>query len=66
MPFDMVVLNDLDRYRLTLDVMSRVPLLKDRIASEPDRYWTMTERHQLSVAEHGEDMPKVRDWRWWI
>ncbi len=63
-PFDMVVLNDLDRYRLALDAISRVPRLKERVAPETDRYWTTMERHKLYIAEHGEDMPEVRDWRW--
>jgi xylulose-5-phosphate/fructose-6-phosphate phosphoketolase len=63
-PFDMVVLNDLDRYRLALDALARIPRFADRMEQETARYWTMIERHKLYVAEHGEDMPEVRDWRW--
>lgn len=63
-PFDMVVLNNLDRYQLALDAISRVPRLKDRVSAETQRYWATMERHKLYVAEHGEDMPEVRDWRW--
>ncbi|HEU0045814.1 phosphoketolase family protein [Sphingomonas sp.] len=63
-PFDMVVLNDLDRYRLALDAIRRVPRLADRVDVETARYWTTIERHKLYVAEHGDDMPEVRDWRW--
>jgi xylulose-5-phosphate/fructose-6-phosphate phosphoketolase len=63
-PFDMVVLNDLDRYRLALDAMARIPRFADRMELETARYWTVIERHKLYVAEHGEDMPEVRDWRW--
>ncbi|CAM3285236.1 Xylulose-5-phosphate phosphoketolase [Sphingomonas antarctica] len=63
-PFDMVVLNNLDRYQLALDAITRIPRLKDRVAVEIARYWTTMERHKLYVAEHGEDMPEVRDWRW--
>jgi xylulose-5-phosphate/fructose-6-phosphate phosphoketolase len=63
-PFDMVVLNNLDRYQLALDAIKRVPRLKDRVASETARYWTTMERHKLYVAEHGEDMPEVREWHW--
>ncbi|AOH86375.1 phosphoketolase [Sphingomonas panacis] len=63
-PFDMVVLNDLDRYRLALDAIERVPRLADRVATARDRYWTTMERHKLYIAERGEDMPEVRDWRW--
>lgn len=63
-PFDMVVLNDLDRYRLALDAIERVPRLADRVPAETARYWTTMERHKLYVAEYGDDMPEVQDWRW--
>ncbi|MEG3145193.1 phosphoketolase family protein [Sphingomonas sp. RT2P30] len=63
-PFDMVVFNDLDRYRLTLDAIERIPRLHDRIEAETARYWTTMERHKLYIAEHGDDLPEVRDWRW--
>jgi xylulose-5-phosphate/fructose-6-phosphate phosphoketolase len=60
----MVVLNDLDRYRLALDAIERVPRLRDRVLAARDRYWATMERHKLYIAEHGEDMPEVRDWHW--
>ena len=63
-PFDMVMLNDLDRYRLALDAIIRIPRLHDRVAAETQRYWTTMERHKLHIAEHGEDLPEIRDWRW--
>ena len=63
-PFDMVVLNDLDRYRLALDAIQRVPRLHDQVAQATARYWTTIERHKLYISEHGDDMPEVRDWRW--
>jgi xylulose-5-phosphate/fructose-6-phosphate phosphoketolase len=63
-PFDMVVLNDLDRYRLALDAIRRIPRLADRVEAETARYWTTIERHKLYIGEHGEDMPEVLDWRW--
>ena len=63
-PFDMVVLNNLDRFQLALDAITRIPRLKDRVAAETARYWTNIERHKLYVTEHGDDMPEVRDWRW--
>ncbi|WP_375395465.1 phosphoketolase [uncultured Sphingomonas sp.] len=63
-PFDMVVLNDLDRYRLALDAIERIPRFHDRLERETARYWTTMERHKLYIAEHGDDMPEVRDWRW--
>jgi xylulose-5-phosphate/fructose-6-phosphate phosphoketolase len=63
-PFDMVVLNNLDRYQLALDAIRRVPRLADRVQAATDRYWSTMERHKLYVSEHGEDMPEVRNWRW--
>jgi xylulose-5-phosphate/fructose-6-phosphate phosphoketolase len=63
-PFDMVVLNDLDRYRLALDAIRRVPRLSSHVQKATDRYWATMERHKLHVSEHGEDLPEVRDWRW--
>jgi xylulose-5-phosphate/fructose-6-phosphate phosphoketolase len=63
-PFDMVVLNNLDRYQLALDAISRVPRLSGQVEAATARYWTMMERHKLYIAEHGDDLPEVRDWRW--
>jgi xylulose-5-phosphate/fructose-6-phosphate phosphoketolase len=63
-PFDMVVLNGLDRYSLALDAMRRVPRLKDRMAAAQDWYWTVMQRHKLYISAHGEDMPEVKDWQW--
>jgi xylulose-5-phosphate/fructose-6-phosphate phosphoketolase len=63
-PFDMVVLNDLDRYRLALDAIERIPRLEGEIEGARARYWETMERHKLYISEHGEDMPEVRDWRW--
>jgi len=63
-PFDMVVLNNLDRYQLALDAINRVPRFKDHVETATARYWTTMERHKLYVSEHGDDMPEVRDWRW--
>jgi len=63
-PFDMVVLNHLDRYQLALDAIRRIPRLADQVETATQRYWTMMERHKLYVAEHGDDMPEVKDWRW--
>ena len=63
-PFDMVVLNHLDRYRLALDAVRRIPRFADRVQAETDRYWAVMERHKLYVSEHGDDMPEVKNWRW--
>jgi xylulose-5-phosphate/fructose-6-phosphate phosphoketolase len=63
-PFDMVVLNNLDRYQLALDAINRIPRLSNEVKKATDRYWSIMERHKLYVSEHGEDMPEVADWRW--
>jgi xylulose-5-phosphate/fructose-6-phosphate phosphoketolase len=63
-PFDMVVLNNLDRYQLALDAIRRISRLSDRVEEATDRYWSTMERHKLYVSEHGEDMPEVSNWRW--
>lgn len=63
-PFDMVVMNNLDRFRLALDAIERIPRLKNRVPVETARYWAMMERHKLHVSEHGDDLPEVRDWQW--
>jgi xylulose-5-phosphate/fructose-6-phosphate phosphoketolase len=63
-PFDMVVLNNLDRYQLALDAIKRIPRLSGQVDAATARYWTLIERHKLYIAEHGEDLPEVRDWRW--
>ena len=63
-PFDMVVLNNLDRYQLVLDVVRRVPRLAGEVERATARYWSRIERHKLYIAEHGDDLPEVRDWRW--
>ena len=64
-PFDMAVLNDLDRFHLAGDAIDRLPQLGARRRRICDRYLTdqLTE-HRSYIREHGEDMPAVRDWRW--
>ena len=63
-PFDMVVLNNLDRYQLALDAIRRIPRFASQVEMATDRYWATIERHKLYIGEHGDDMPEVRDWRW--
>jgi len=63
-PFDMVMLNDLDRFHLVIDVIDRVPGLTDRGAHLRQH---MQERRLAARAytrEHGEDDPAIRDWTW--
>ncbi|MEO6462504.1 MAG: phosphoketolase family protein [Candidatus Eisenbacteria bacterium] len=63
-PFDMVVLNDLDRFHLVIDVVDRVPRLGARGAYIKQAMQEALVEHRQYVERHGEDMPQVRDWRW--
>jgi xylulose-5-phosphate/fructose-6-phosphate phosphoketolase len=63
-PFDMVVLNKLDRFSLMRNAVKRVPRLAGHVAKVEQVYWTAMERHKLYISEHGADMPEVANWRW--
>ena len=63
-PFDMVVLNNLDRYQLALDAIRRIPRLSGQVEAATNRYWDSIQRHKRYISEQGEDLPEVRDWRW--
>jgi xylulose-5-phosphate/fructose-6-phosphate phosphoketolase len=63
-PFDMTMLNDLDRFHLAGDVVDRVPRLEPKAAHL--KQWLEQRRleHKEYIACHGDDMPEVRNWRW--
>jgi xylulose-5-phosphate/fructose-6-phosphate phosphoketolase len=63
-PFDMCVLNNIDRFQLTLDAIKRVPRLKNESASAEQWYSEQIQRHRLYVAENGDDLPEIKNWRW--
>ncbi|MEU5520070.1 phosphoketolase family protein [Streptomyces sp. NPDC047860] len=63
-PFDMVVRNDLDRYRLVMDVIDRVPGLAVRSAALRQRMADARTRHHAWIREHGTDLPEVAEWNW--
>jgi xylulose-5-phosphate/fructose-6-phosphate phosphoketolase len=63
-PFDMVMMNDLDRYHLVMDVIDRVPGLASRAASLRQRMVDTRRRAREWTRTHGEDLPEVRDWAW--
>jgi xylulose-5-phosphate/fructose-6-phosphate phosphoketolase len=63
-PFDMTVLNRMDRFQLALDVVRRVPRLAGIADRVSPRFSEAIQRHKLYVSEHGEDLPEVRNWTW--
>jgi xylulose-5-phosphate/fructose-6-phosphate phosphoketolase len=63
-PFDMVVLNTLDRFHLVMDVASRVPKLHAQAAHIKQAMRDKLNEHTQYILEHGEDMPEVRNWQW--
>jgi len=63
-PFDMVVLNDLDRFHLAADVIDRVPGLAPAAAYVKQALRDKLLDHKEYIQKHGEDMPEIRDWQW--
>jgi xylulose-5-phosphate/fructose-6-phosphate phosphoketolase len=63
-PFDMVVMNDLDRFHLVQDVIDRVPQCGPKAAYTKQAMRDKLIDHKNYVTKHGDDMPEVRDWRW--
>jgi xylulose-5-phosphate/fructose-6-phosphate phosphoketolase len=63
-PFDMTVLNDLDRFHLAGDVVDRVPRLQRVGAHFKQFLRNKLVEHKQYICEHGDDLPEVRDWKW--
>ncbi|MET4582342.1 xylulose-5-phosphate/fructose-6-phosphate phosphoketolase [Conyzicola nivalis] len=63
-PFDMVMLNDIDRYKLVIDVLDRVPELAVREGSLRQEMQDARQRARTYTREHGEDIPEVTQWSW--
>jgi xylulose-5-phosphate/fructose-6-phosphate phosphoketolase len=63
-PFDMTVMNDLDRFHLAMDVMDRVPRLHNIAAHHKQVLRDKLIEHKLYIDKHGEDMPEIRNWKW--
>ncbi len=63
-PFDMVMLNDLDRFHLVMDVIDRVPGLAEHAAHIRQEMVDERLRHRAYTREHGQDPPDVTDWCW--
>ncbi|MEO5564008.1 MAG: phosphoketolase family protein, partial [Chitinophagaceae bacterium] len=63
-PFDMVVLNDLDRFHLVCDVIDRVGSLGSTAAYIKQDMQNKLIDHKAYIEIHGEDMPEIRNWKW--
>ena len=63
-PFDMTVLNDLDRFHLAGDVVDRVPRLQRAGAHFKQFLRNKLVQHKQYICEHGDDLPEIRDWKW--
>ncbi|MBE9164358.1 phosphoketolase [Tychonema sp. LEGE 06208] len=63
-PFDMVVMNDLDRFHLVGDVLDRVEKLSSAAAYGKQAIRDKLIEHRQYITKHGDDMPEIRDWKW--
>ena len=63
-PFDMTVLNDLDRFHLACDVIDRVPRIRNLGSHLRQDLRNKRAEHSLYIRKHGDDMPEIRDWKW--
>jgi len=63
-PFDMAVMNELDRFNLADDVIDRLPQLQNKSAHVKEWLHHKLIEHKHYIREHGEDMPEIRNWKW--
>jgi len=63
-PFDMVMLNDLDRYHLVMDVIDRVPSLGSKAAHIRQTMVDQRLHARQYTRDHGRDAPEITDWAW--
>jgi xylulose-5-phosphate/fructose-6-phosphate phosphoketolase len=63
-PFDMTVLNDMDRFHLVMDAIHRLPSTGDKGSQLKQRLEGKLLEHKQYIERHGQDMPEIRDWRW--
>jgi xylulose-5-phosphate/fructose-6-phosphate phosphoketolase len=63
-PFDMTVMNDLDRFHLATDVVDRVPRMRDKSGHFLQHLRNMLIRHKEYIRKYGDDMPEIKNWKW--
>ncbi len=63
-PFDMTVLNDMDRFHLVIDAIDRLPQTGDKGAYLKQELQDKLLEHRAYIAKHGQDLPEVRNWKW--
>ncbi len=63
-PFDMTVLNELDRFHLVMDVIDRLPHPPERGVYIKQKLKNKLIEHRQYITEHGQDMPEIREWTW--
>jgi xylulose-5-phosphate/fructose-6-phosphate phosphoketolase len=63
-PFDMTVLNDLDRFHLVIDVIDRLPKSGARGSQLKEALQQKLIEHRRYIGQNGRDLPEVRDWKW--
>jgi cation transport ATPase len=63
-PFDMTVLNDLDRFHLVMDAIDRLPMTGDKGIYLKQQLKDKLIEHKQYINKHGQDMPEIRNWKW--
>lgn len=63
-PFDMTVLNDLDRFHLVMDALERLPQMGDKGRLLKEQLTAKLIEHKQYINQHGQDMPEIRNWKW--
>jgi xylulose-5-phosphate/fructose-6-phosphate phosphoketolase len=63
-PFDMVMLNDIDRFHLAINAIDRLPNFKSSVAHLKQFFQNKLVEHKEYINKHGEDMPEILNWKW--
>jgi xylulose-5-phosphate/fructose-6-phosphate phosphoketolase len=63
-PFDMCVLNEIDRFHLVMDVIDRVPRIRNVGAHLRQKLHNKLAEHKQYIAQHGDDLPEIKEWKW--